>query len=248
MKRLFKTIVNNIPNALTSLNLLSGSLATVFALQGYLQTASVLIISGLVFDILDGLLARMLHVQSPIGKELDSLADLVSFGLAPACILFGIGQEFSGYGPINLALPFSKWVASLIPFILPVFAGLRLANFNIDQRQTTQFIGLPAPSNGFMVLALPLVLNHQPDSFLTSWLGSAWFIPVYSILVSFLMVSPIPLYSLKLKGFSWQKNHLTYLFILAVLILIISLQYTGIFLIIPLYFIFAAVAARLTKT
>jgi CDP-diacylglycerol--serine O-phosphatidyltransferase len=247
MNKVFKSIVRNIPNALTSLNLLSGSLAVLFALQEHLQTASILIIAAYVFDILDGLLARMLNVQSLIGKELDSLADLVSFGLAPACILFGIGQELSGSGPVDFYRPVYHWIVSLVPFILPVFAGLRLANFNIDERQTEQFIGLPTPSNGVMVLALPLVLAHQPESFLTAWMETAWFIPTYSVVVSYLMVSPVPLYSLKVKGLSIRRNWLTYFSMLVVLVLVVTMRYTGIFLIIPLYFVFGALAARFIK-
>ncbi len=233
--------MKHIPNFITLLNLLSGSLAVVFALQGYPVFASVWVMAGFLFDFLDGFSARLLKVQSAIGKELDSLADVISFGLAPAAILFGIQLELTGSAGFSADKPIGATVISLVPFLLPVFAGLRLARFNIDERQTTRFIGLPTPANGIMVLALPLVMKYQPDSFLISWLESGIFIPAYSILVSWLMVSPIRLFSLKIKGLKWSGNGYTFLFLAIALTLILAMGYTGIFLTIPGYIVYAAV-------
>ncbi|HBB93267.1 MAG: hypothetical protein A2X22_13840 [Bacteroidetes bacterium GWF2_49_14] len=233
--------MKHIPNIITLLNLLSGSLAVVFALQGYPAFASVLVMAGFLFDFLDGFSARLLKVQSAIGKELDSLADVITFGLAPAAILFGIQLELAGGAGFSADKPLGIILISLIPFLLPVFAGLRLAMFNIDERQTTRFIGLPTPANGIMVLALPLVMKFQPDSFLVSWLESGFFIPAYSILVSWLMVSPVRLFSLKIKGLKWVDNRFTFLFLAIALILILVLGYTGIFLTIPCYILYAGV-------
>ncbi|MFO7617045.1 MAG: CDP-diacylglycerol--serine O-phosphatidyltransferase [Bacteroidales bacterium] len=233
----------HIPNTLTALNLFSGALATVFALQGALVPAAFLILAGFVFDLADGLVARLLRVQSELGKELDSLADLISFGMAPASVLFTIGAGQSGGLPWDFSQPFSSWWHTLIPFLLPVFAGLRLARFNIDDRQKEHFIGLPTPANGLMVLALALAASYQPASFLVEWLQSGWFIPSYSLAVSALMVSPIRLYSLKMKGFTWRKSRFTYLLVILCLPLILLLGLTGIFLCIPAYVAYTAILA-----
>ncbi|MFA5217347.1 MAG: CDP-diacylglycerol--serine O-phosphatidyltransferase [Bacteroidales bacterium] len=238
-------LIAHLPNTLTALNLFSGALATVFALQGALVPAALLILAGFFFDLTDGLTARLLKVQSAIGKELDSLADLISFGMAPAAILFTISLRQSGELPLDFSQPLSTWWVFLIPFILPVFAGLRLAKFNVDENQTDHFSGLPTPANGLMVLVLPLVLRYQPDSFLISWLESAWFIPCYSLIISLLMVSRIRLHSLKMKGFSWRQSRFTYLLILLCLPLIVGLGLTGIFFIIPVYVVYTMVLAKI---
>ncbi len=243
-----KTVLKHIPNTLTALNLLCGSLAVPLAIMGFLPESAIMISLGFVFDLSDGMTARLLNVQSPLGKELDSLADVITFGLAPAAMLFTIQQQATGTGTFRTDLPAGQMVIQLLPFILPVFAGLRLAKFNIDERQTHRFIGLPVPANGLMVLAMPFVLNYQHDSFLITWMESSWFIPTYTIAVSLLMVSPIKLYSLKLKGFGWAKNKFTYLFAGMALVLVAFLGYTGVFLIIPAYIVFAAVVDALMTT
>jgi CDP-diacylglycerol--serine O-phosphatidyltransferase len=238
---MLKALIKHIPNTLTALNLLCGSLAVPLAIMGFLQESAFLIFLGFFFDITDGMVARLLKVQSSLGKELDSLADVISFGLAPAAILFSIQGNPSGMESFNPDIPACQLVLQFLPFILPVFAGLRLAKFNIDERQTSRFIGLPVPANGMMVMAMPYILSCQSGSFLISWLDSGWFIPVYSIAVSLLMVSPLKLYSLKLKGFGWKNNKFTFLFLGIALLLIVFLRYTGVFLIIPAYILYAAI-------
>jgi len=243
-----RNLLKHLPNALTSLNLLSGSLAVPLALTGHLRESGLLILLGFLFDLSDGTIARLLKAQSPLGKELDSLADVITFGLAPATLLFGVQQEITPREPFGLQMPAGQLLISLIPFILPVFAGLRLANFNIDERQAHCFIGLAVPANGLMVLALPLILTYQPDSFLVTWLESGLFIPVYAILVSFLMISPIRLYSLKIKGFSWKQNRFTYLFLLMAVLLLILFRFNGLFLVVPVYILYGAILeARLSQ-
>jgi CDP-diacylglycerol--serine O-phosphatidyltransferase len=243
-----KTVLKHIPNTLTALNLLCGSLAVPMAFMGFLPESAFLISLGFIFDLSDGMTARLLNVQSSFGKELDSLADMITFGLAPAAILFTIQQQSTGNGTFRADLPAGQMVLQFLPFILPVFAGLRLAKFNIDERQTNRFIGLPVPANGLMVLAMPFVINYQHDSFLITWMESSWFIPVYSIAASLLMVSPLKLYSLKIKGFGWKKNKFTYLFAGIALLLVAFLGYTGVFLIIPAYILYAAVVDATTTT
>ncbi len=247
MKQIIRNVVKQIPNTLTLLNLLSGSLAVLLALRGYLFEGAILVMAGFCFDLFDGMSARLLHAQSPIGKELDSLADLISFGLAPAALLFGIQEQLGEGGPFTLAQPAGATILRLLPFLLPVFAGLRLAKFNIDERQSHQFIGVPTPANGLMVLALPLVMNGQPDSFLTVWLNNDLFVPIYSVIMSYLMVSPLRLYSMKIKGFSLKENKYTYLFMAMSLPLIIIFRQTGLFLTIPLYIIYTGILAVMVK-
>ncbi len=247
MKENLRKLVSQIPNTLTLLNLFCGSLAVLLALRGYLQEASILVMAGFCFDLFDGMAARLLKAQSPIGKELDSLADLISFGLAPAAILFGI-QEVLGQGaPFSLSQPVGTIILRLLPFLLPVFAGLRLAKFNIDERQSHQFIGLPTPANGLMVLALPLIMHSQPDSFMNNLLSNDLFVPIYSVIVSYLMISPLRLYSMKIKGFGFSQNKFTYTFAALGLLLIIVFRQSGIFLMIPGYILYAGILAAFTK-
>ncbi|MFA6127330.1 MAG: CDP-diacylglycerol--serine O-phosphatidyltransferase [Bacteroidales bacterium] len=243
MKRILKNIVQQIPNTLTLLNLLCGSLAVMLALRGYLREGAILVLAGFFFDLFDGMAARLLKAHSPIGKELDSLADVISFGLAPAALLFGIQEQLGEGGPFSLGLPAGTIILRLLPFLLPVSAGFRLAKFNIDERQSHQFIGLPTPANGLMVLALPLVMYTQPDSFLATWLNNDLFVPIYSVLVSYLMVSPLRLFSMKIKGFGFRENKFTYLFIVIGLALVIPFRFTGIFLAIPAYILYAGILA-----
>ena len=247
MKQVIRKITQQIPNTLTLLNLLCGSLAVLLALRGYLREGAGLVALGFIFDLFDGLAARLLKAQSPIGRELDSLADLITFGLAPAALLFGIQETMTASGPFSLDQPAGTVALRLLPFLLPVFAGLRLALFNIDERQTNQFIGLPTPANGLMVLALPLVMYSQPDSFLAGWLKNDLFVPVYSVLVSYLMISPLRLYSMKIKGFGLKSNRFTYLFAAIAVTLVVLFGYTGLFLMIPVYIVYARILAVAMK-
>jgi CDP-diacylglycerol---serine O-phosphatidyltransferase len=247
MKQIIRNIVRQVPNTLTLLNLLCGSIAVLLALRGYIEEGAILILAGFVFDLSDGMAARLLRAQSPIGKELDSLADLVSFGLAPAALLFSIQEQLADGGLFSLSLPPGTIILRLLPFLLPVFAGLRLAKFNIDERQSHQFIGMPTPANGLMVLALPLVMHYQQDSFLNAWLSNDLFVPIYSVIVSYLMVSPLRLYSMKIKGFGLIQNKYTYIFLVIAIGLIIAFGYSGLFLTIPVYILYTGILAAKSK-
>ncbi len=243
MRRLY----NHVPNALTSLNLLFGSLSIIYAVQGELQQASYLLLLAFYFDIFDGLLARLLKVQSDIGKELDSLADVISFGLGPAAILFAMLMPALGIETIHLGSLGIKDCIVFIPFIIPIFAALRLARFNLSTGKTRNFIGMPTPANALMVLSIPLIANNHPGSFLVIWFNSPTVILVYSVVASFLMVSPLRFYSLKLKGFSWPVNKYTYFFLICVVVILVSFGYTGIFLVVAFYMVYAFILARILK-
>jgi CDP-diacylglycerol--serine O-phosphatidyltransferase len=229
--------MKHLPNFITLLNLLCGSLAVTLALLGHPATASYLIIAGYFFDVMDGLAARLLRVQTAIGKELDSLADIITFGLAPSAILFQLGLPEGGFDALiegNLG----KTILAFIPFLLTISAGFRLAKFNVDERQTDRFIGVPTPANGIMALALPLILRYQPDGFVAGWIESGYLVPVYSLVVSYLMISPLKLYSLKIKGMSWDTNKYAYLAILLAILFLTAFGFTGIFLGVPVYLIY----------
>jgi CDP-diacylglycerol--serine O-phosphatidyltransferase len=247
MKQIIRNIVLQIPNTLTLLNLFCGSVAVLLALNGYIREGAILVMIGFFFDLSDGMAARLLKAQSTIGKELDSLADLITFGLAPAALLFGIQEHLGQGAPFSLTQPTGTIILRLLPFLLPVFAGLRLAKFNIDERQSHQFIGLPTPANGLMVLSLPLIMHYQPDSFIINWLSNDLFVPIYSVIVSYLMISPLRLYSMKIKGFNLKENKYTYLFAAISLLLIVFFRHTGLFLTIPIYILYAGILSITIK-
>ena len=200
-------IRKHIPNTLTCCNLVSGCVATVFALGGQLGLALLLIIIGAVFDFFDGMSARLLGVSSPIGKELDSLADCVTFGVAPATIVF---FELS-------VLDYPQWLEPLrgvLPFfayVMAAFSALRLAKFNLDERQAMGFIGLPTPANalfwGSLVVGMGSVLESSPYT--------VFAVLALVVVSSLVMVSELPMFALKFKHWGWSGNELRYVFIVS---------------------------------
>ncbi|MCB9281506.1 MAG: CDP-alcohol phosphatidyltransferase family protein [Lewinellaceae bacterium] len=195
-----------IPNILTLLNLLAGCFAAVAALYGQPATAVVFLAVGLVADYLDGALARVLHVQSPVGKELDSLADLVTFGFAPACLLFGMlsgGSVFS----FPADLPWRAFPA----FILTAFSAYRLAKFNLDTRQSENFLGMPTPACATFTAGLALIRHDD----LLGWghaVGHPVFIYACLAVLCWLLISEVPMFSLKFKHFTWAGNEIKFIF------------------------------------
>lgn len=182
-------IVKNIPNTITSLNLLSGIAGILCAFSGRLDVSFLLMLAAAVFDFFDGFAARALGAHSPMGKELDSLADSVSFGLLPSLMLHRLMIVLSGET--------SVWC--YIPLSIALFSVLRLAKFNIDERQSENFIGLATPASAMICGSLTYYLLHQTDSYMVAWAQGHVFIPVLSIVLSVLMVSEIPMFSMKFK-------------------------------------------------
>jgi CDP-diacylglycerol--serine O-phosphatidyltransferase len=212
--------LKHIPNAMTCGNLLCGCIGIVMTLRGHLDTASWLIGLALVLDFGDGFVARLVNVSGPFGKELDSLADVVTFGVLPATIVFQYGW-FQGLGPISYGA-----------FLITVLSALRLARFNIDTRQSDQFIGLPTPANTMLIAALPLMERYQPQ-YDAIWQNDiAWGM---LIAFSFMMVMNLPLFALKFKSFGWAENRVKYSFLIASVLLLLILQFAAIPLIILLY-------------
>lgn len=229
-------ITRHIPNTVTCCNLLSGCVAIVMAHQGCYQAALGFIVLGAIFDFFDGLLARALKAYSPLGKELDSLADDVTFGVAPAMMVFSLMHE--------VALP--AWlapVAGLLPyaaFLIAAFSALRLAKFNIDTRQTTSFIGLPTPANALFWGSL-IVGAH--DFLVVDTLAFLYLI-ILVLLTSWLLVAEIPMFSLKFKNLSWRDNKVQFIFLLGCIPLVLFLQLAGLAAVIIWYALLSLLTQR----
>lgn len=212
-------MIRNIPNTLTCCNLFSGCIASCMAFQGNYVWAFVFIIIGAAFDFFDGMVARLLNVSSPIGKELDSLADDITFGLAPAAIAFALFQEVHYPDFIQSLRPVLPYTA----FLVAVFSGLRLAKFNIDTRQASSFIGMPTPANALFWGSL-VTGEH---AFLTSPHFNAVYLFVLVVVMSLLLVAELPMFSLKFKDLSWQHNKVSYIFLIGCIPLFLIFQWSG---------------------
>lgn len=202
----------NFPNALTCCNLICGCMATGAAFHAHFGWALAMIVAGAVFDFFDGMAARALHISSPIGKELDSLADVVTFGVAPSAMvfqLFGLVQYPEWLSFASSWLPYTA-------FLMAAFSALRLAKFNLDTRQTTSFIGLPTPANALFWSSL--IVGER--SFLCSPRFNALFLFLFLIAFCWFLIAEIPLFSLKFKNFSWQDNRVKYNFLIGCLVLL----------------------------
>ncbi len=236
--------MKHIPNFLTSLNLAAGFISIIFAANGDLTVASWFILAAMIFDFLDGFSARILKAYSDIGKELDSLADLVSFGTAPGFILYRL---LSNSMPMPGA-PVSGLEAALltgivfIPVLMPVCAGFRLAKFNIDPLQATSFRGLPTPANALAVISVVIAADYSGSSLIRSFAGSLIGLNIFTIILSLLMVSRLPFLSLKITDFRIKGNEGRYLLVLLVLISFAVLGIKAAPLIIPLYIIVSLIS------
>jgi len=225
-------VKKHIPNTITCLNLISGCIATYWAFQGDYQMALLFIIIGAVFDFFDGMTARLLHVSSPIGKELDSLADDITFGFAPSAIVFSF---------INSQLPIHD--LQLIPylaFVMAAFSALRLAKFNLDERQALGFIGLPTPANalfwGSLIVGLGDKLHSLPYA--------SWLILLGTFVSSWLLVSEIPMFALKFKTWGWKGNEVKFIFLLTCIPLLLLLGVAGIAAIIAWYIVLSVITTK----
>ena len=212
-------------------------MATGAAFHGQYHWAVLMIVLGAVFDFFDGMSARALGVSSPIGKELDSLADVVTFGVAPSAIIFYLFHEVvypEVLQPFKSYIPYSA-------FLLAAFSALRLAKFNIDDTQTTEFCGLPTPANGLFCLSLAMLMAAGSISL------SQWAILTISIGMAYMLISPIRMFALKFKGFGWQGNELRYLFILASALIIAFVPLYSVAIIITLYIVVSTVKWLFSK-
>ena len=239
-----KRIISQIPNFITSLNLVSGSLAVIFAIDGHLVWAAIFICIAALFDFLDGFAARALKAYSEIGKELDSLADVVSFGVAPGAILFTL-LEFSLFGkndPIHeISGKWFEWLILFSAFLLPVFGAIRLARFNTNTSDENFFHGLPIPANGLFWAAMGLMLQSPKYADLLPLVYTTKNLVILGVFMSGMMVIYMPMFSMKPKSLKLTENWYRYIFIgLSVLLLVVFNIY-GLALIIFLYILLNAI-------
>jgi CDP-diacylglycerol--serine O-phosphatidyltransferase len=213
-------VKKHIPNAITCANLFSGCIGIVYALNGQLETAAYFVLLSGIFDFFDGFAARLLHVKSAIGKELDSLADMVSFGFLPGIVMFQLLKQ-------------SDYPSEYLPylgFLITVFSALRLAKFNIDTRQTEDFIGLNTPMNTLFVVSLPFIQRDYP-----ALIGSTILLVALIAILSALLVSEIRIFSMKLGSTSWELNKFRYIFLILSALLIPFLKFAAVPFILMMY-------------
>lgn len=243
----------HIPNLITLGNLFCGCVAVIFAVLNQLELAALFVFLGIFFDFFDGLAARVLNVQSSLGLQLDSLADMVTSGVVPGIVMFQLlAMSMSGGWNVDMASQASDttfWVGlkvSPLPFLgflITLASAYRLAKFNIDENQVTSFTGLPTPANALLILSLPLILLHHNNDFLNSIILNQWFLISVTILSTYLLNANISLFALKFKNWSFKDNALRYIFIIISLVLILTLQ----FLAIPFVIIFYVVSSFFTN-
>ena len=253
----------SIPNIFTLLNLLSGFAAIVLALENknYLVYSSMLIFAGMIFDFLDGFFARLLNKYSDLGKELDSLADLVTFGVAPAMIVYQLLKISLKVSEFSFELPFIQILVLISPALIVFFSALRLAKFNIDERQFEQFLGIPTPVSAFFFASLPLLKDFNPDELIiiSKWMDidlpmvtwaaliglqvfvmeDIFFYLVPIVLFSALLIIELPMFSLKFRDINLERNRTRYFFVGVSFLLILFLQTLSFLLIIFLYILLA---------
>lgn len=229
-------ITRHIPNTVTCLNLFSGCIACVMAFEAKYEWALLFIILSAVFDFFDGMLARLLNAYSAIGKDLDSLADDVSFGAAPAFVVFSLFKEMHYPAGMEWAMPYLPYAA----FLIAVFSGLRLAKFNNDTRQTSSFVGLPVPANALFWGSLVAGLH----SFLISENFNPLYLVVLVMLFSWLLVSEIPMFSLKFKNLSWKDNKVSFTFLIVCIPLLLFTGVSGFAAVIVWYIILSLLTRR----
>ncbi len=233
-------IKKHIPNAITSGNLLCGCLAILQTFEGNLVWASYLIGIAAVLDFFDGFTARLLKVHSPIGKDLDSLADVVTFGVVPGLIIhrmleIGYLVNHQEYEVIIT----NSWLL-YIPLLIPIFSAIRLAKFNNDTRQTDSFIGVPTPANAILIASIPLIVNWDTQFDLKNcglihFLIQPYTLLALSVIMSYLLVAELPLIALKFKNFGWKGNEIRYIFLGLSLVSLIVFRYLGLTISIFLY-------------
>lgn len=218
-----------LPNLFTLLNLTSGGVGALWALQGHLTHAALCLWLGVLFDFLDGLLARLLKAYTPLGQQLDSFADLLTFGWLPASIMYVlIGQQTA-----SSYLPY-------IALLIPAFAALRLARFNLDTQQQHLFIGLPVPAQGLLISTLPWILTNNKYPCLNTWLAQPYGLAALVVITAYLMVANLQFMAFKFTTYAWHSNHFKYSFLLTATVLVLFLHAEGLALSIVGYIASAA--------
>lgn len=228
----------HIPNIITLLNLFCGCIAITFVVQQQFEMAFYFVCLGIFLDFFDGFFARLFQVSSPLGLQLDSLADMVTSGVVPGLTMFYMMLKAFG---LQISSPFSgQYALAFLGFLITLGSCYRLANFNIDTRQTDSFIGLPTPANALFILSLPLVVRHFDSFMMFELLSNYGVLLAISIGSAYILNAEIPLFSLKVKKLTFQDNKLTFFFLAVSLLLLVTLQFLGIPLVI-LFYIFLSI-------
>ena len=234
------SIVKHIPNTITCCNLLSGCVSILLLCQNHVLGASLMIFIAAVFDFFDGFAARLLNAKSPIGGELDSLSDVVSFGVAPSFI---IAMLLSKTGITWMVANVN--VFPMLAFILAAFAAVRLAKFNIDTRQSSSFIGLPVPAVGLFIASLPLMLAHiSTDSALYNFVVNPYFLLAAVAIFSWLMISEVPFFSFKIKNLKFKENILRYFVVIFAIVAVIILKLVALPFVFLFYILLSVICYR----
>ena len=221
----------HVPNTITCLNLFCGCLSIVCTFSSMLDIAAYLILAAAVFDFFDGFAARWLKAYSEMGKQLDSLADMVSFGVAPASIMYTLLL----YSTIEHDLYVFGYLVASTAYLIAVFSALRLAKFNIDTRQSDSFIGLPTPANALFICSLAFISSDTSHA--TMLTDNLFFLLAVTIVLSYLLVAELPLFSLKFKSFAWKDNKIRYIFLALSLLILLILHWAGLAAVILVYII-----------
>ncbi|MFD0792271.1 CDP-diacylglycerol--serine O-phosphatidyltransferase [Mucilaginibacter litoreus] len=221
-----RRVRKHVPNAITCANLFSGCIGIVFTFQDNLVFAAYAIFLAAIFDFFDGFASRVLQSFSGIGKDLDSLADMVSFGVLPSAIMYMLMLQAPQIPHV------SEWL-NFIAFLIPVFSALRLAKFNTDTRQAESFIGLPTPANAILIASIPLILIQYTG--VAKYVLNPYLLSVFIIVMCVLLVAEIPLMSLKFKNRDFNKNFYRYLLLLFSAILILFFKFAAVPVVIVMY-------------
>lgn len=240
------TLKKHIPNLLTLGNLLCGTIATILAVNGLFVETAFFVVLGIVFDFFDGFAARLLNVSGELGKQLDSLADMVTSGVVPGIVMFQLLSSGEYYCSSETDetmnwIGFKIETLQILGLLLTLGACYRLAKFNIDTRQSDSFIGLPTPAMSLFVISLPLIYEYSEYSFITDLIQNNYFLIGVTIILTIIMNAEIPLFSLKFKEYSFKKNVVKYVFLLISLALIITLPILAIPLIIVIYVLLSTI-------
>ena len=231
----------HIPNILTLGNLFCGTVATIYAVQGNFEIAGILVVLGIFFDFFDGFAARVLNVSGELGKQLDSLADMVTSGVVPGIVMFKFLAISPNLDTLENAAIDTNWMnfnfapIQFLGLLLTLGACYRLAKFNIDTRQSESFIGLPTPAMSLFIISLPLIQEYSTIESIQNLISNHYFLILVTVLLTYLMNAELPLFSLKFKEYSVKNNAVKYMFILISVLLIFSLHVISIPIIIFLY-------------
>lgn len=229
-----------IPNFITLLNLMCGCIALVFVSNENYELTFFFVCLGIFFDFFDGFFARILNVKSELGLQLDSLADMVTSGVVPGFVLFSMLQNVQNPEIPIVFLPY-------LGFLVTLGSCYRLANFNVDTRQTDSFIGLPTPANSLFIISLPLILQNSESFAVFEILSNQWFLILIPIVSVYMLNAEIPLFSLKIKKFSFQKNRLQILFLITSVTFLLLFRYLGVALVIILYILLSIINNSIAK-